>query len=57
MRRRMNEICEKGAVDTRRKSIYIVIYIMETKKNRWAYAGLLDYKWRIEHVRLSVQAQ
>ena len=57
MRRRINKICEKEAAETRRKSIDDAIYGIEAEKNRRAYARQLDYKRRIEHVRLGVQAQ
>lgn len=57
MRRRMNEICEKGAEENMRKSIYDAIYRIEAEKNKQAYASLMDYKRRIEHMRLNVQAQ
>ena len=53
----MDEICEKGVAETRRKSIYNAIYRIEVEKNRRAYAGLLEYKPYIEHVRPDVQAQ
>lgn len=57
MRHQMDEICARGAAESRRKRIYDAVYRIEAEKDRRAYAGLVDYKRRIEHVRLGVQAQ
>ena len=53
----MDEICAQGAAQIRKKKIYDVIYQIEAEKVRRAKASLLEYKRRIEHVRLDVQAQ
>ena len=53
----MNEIGVQGAAESRKKKIYDAVYGIEAEENRRAYAGLVEYKRRVEHVRLGVQAQ
>ena len=53
----MDEICAQGAAQIRKKKIYDVTYQIEAEKVRRAKASLLEYKRRIEHARLDVQAQ
>lgn len=57
MRRRMDEICVQGAAESRKKRIYDAVYRIEAEKNRRAHIGLVEFKSKIDHVRLSVQAQ
>ena len=52
MRCRMDQIWIEGSVESRRKQNYDAIYRIKVEKNRRAYASLVDYKYRIEHVRL-----
>ena len=48
----MNQIWIEASAERRRKQIYGSVYRIEAEMNRRAYAGLMDYKSRIEHVRL-----
>lgn len=55
MRQRMDAICVQGAAESRKKRIYdAVLKRIEDEKNRRAHAGLMEYKRRIDHVRLDV---
>lgn len=47
----------QGVAIDQRKKIYDAVYIIEAEENRRAYVGLHEYKRRIEHVRLEVQAR
>lgn len=57
MRRRLEDICVQEAAESRKKRIYYAVSRIEAENNRRAYAGLVDYKDRIEHVRFGVQVQ
>ena len=57
VRRRMEDIHKQGIPVDQKKNIYDAVYRIEAEKNRRAYAELIEYKRRIKHVRLSVQAK
>lgn len=57
MRRRIKDIHNQGIVVDQQKNLYDAVYRIEAEKNRRTYAGLLEYKRRIYHVRLDVQAK
>ena len=53
----MDEICVQGAAESRKKTIYYSVYRIEDNKSRRAHSGLVEFKRRIDNVRLEVQAQ
>ena len=53
----MDAICVQGAAESRKKRINDAVYIIEAEKSRRGRAGLVDYKRRIDNVRLNVQAK
>lgn len=57
MRCQMDQIWIQGSPESKSTQIYDAMYWIQAKKSRWAYASLVAYKRRIEHVRLDVQAQ
>lgn len=52
----MDEICVQEAAESRKKRLYDVVYRIEAEKNIRAHAGLVEFKRRIDHMRLDVQA-